>query len=355
MNHVPRVSVLMSVFNAETYLCQAVDSILQQTMGEFEFIIINDASTDHSPDILKQYRDSRLNIINNDKNLGLSSSLNIGLQDVRGEYVARMDADDVAHPERLALQLRFLDAHADYVLVGSSYQLIDDSGTVLEVHRKPMDHTELLWLTHTRTPLEHASVTYRLRPRGQPPLLYKEQYRTAQDLDFWIRLLKFGKGAVLPQLLLSYRTHGENISNTLSSQQVSNMIQIAASAACSTYGLSGREQDQVRELVEFLNVAGTFSLGQFTRVQATLNRLVERFISVHSLPAKEADFIRRRACGQLWNAALIKRSPEAYCLAMMPIAAPRSFLRAARRRIMGEQYWPNALTRTMAEYPLGVT
>ena len=342
----------MSVFNAENYLGQAVDSILQQTMGDFEFIIINDASTDRSPEILEQYGDSRLRIINNNENLGLSSSLNIGLQHVQGEFVARMDADDVAHPERLALQLEFLETHADYVLVGSSYKLIDEAGTVLEIHRKPMDHTELLWLTHTRTPLEHASVTYRYPPRGQQQLSYDEQYRTAQDLDFWIRLLKFGKGAVLPQVLLSYRVHSENVSSTLAGQQLSNMIRIAATAACRSYGLSDSEQVQVRELVEFLNFAGTFSLGQFTRVQATLNRLVERFISVNSLPAKEASFIRRRACGQLWNAALNKRSPELYCMAMMPIAAPRSFFRTVRRRITGEQNWENAVTREMAKYRL---
>ena len=105
----PRVTALMSVFNGDKYLSEALESILNQTFTNFEFLIINDGSNDRTEDILKSYDDVRIRIINNDNNMGLAKSLNKGLRIARGEYIARMDADDISLPTRLARQVEFLD------------------------------------------------------------------------------------------------------------------------------------------------------------------------------------------------------------------------------------------------------
>jgi glycosyltransferase involved in cell wall biosynthesis len=115
----PKISVVMPVYNGKEYLALAVESILRQTFADFEFIIINDGSTDNSADIAASYEDPRIKLLHNDKNLGLIPSFNRGLENSRGEYIARMDADDIAFPDRFKKQVAFLDDHPDIALCGS--------------------------------------------------------------------------------------------------------------------------------------------------------------------------------------------------------------------------------------------
>jgi len=115
----PKISVIMSVYNGEKYLREAIESILNQTFRDFEFIIINDGSTDKTSEILSSYNDPRIVIINNKRNIGLTKSLNKGLKMVKGEYIARQDADDVSLPERLERMVNFLDMNRDVGLLGS--------------------------------------------------------------------------------------------------------------------------------------------------------------------------------------------------------------------------------------------
>ena len=128
----PQVSVIMPVYNAERFLRLAIDSILGQTFSNFEFIIINDGSTDGSLKIIKSYKDSRIHLISR-PNKGLAPSLNEGLTRAKGQYIARMDADDISLPKRLAQQVDFLDQNPTVGLVGSNYIIIDDSGKKLDV------------------------------------------------------------------------------------------------------------------------------------------------------------------------------------------------------------------------------
>ncbi len=129
----PEVSILMVVHNGERFLQVALDSILGQTFEDFEFIVIDDASTDASPPLLDACADPRIVRHRNAEKNGLTRSLNVGLRLARGQYVARMDADDIAHHDRLALQVDFLNRHSDHVLVGSSYRLIDEHGIEVPV------------------------------------------------------------------------------------------------------------------------------------------------------------------------------------------------------------------------------
>ena len=129
---VPAVSVLMPVYNAQRYVAEAVQSILTQTMGDFEFIIIDDGSTDDSTRILRDWaqRDSRIRLVSR-PNTGLCVALNEGLAMANGRYIARMDADDISLPQRFALQLEYLKTHEKLVCIGGSFLLIDAAGRML--------------------------------------------------------------------------------------------------------------------------------------------------------------------------------------------------------------------------------
>ena len=160
----PAISVAMSVFNCERYLASAIESILAQTFGDFEFLILNDGSTDGSAAIIDHYasRDQRIRAIHRG-NCGLIASLNQLLAEARAPIIARMDADDLAIPERFERQYAFLEAHPDYGVVSSWTDDIDAEGRIMSEHTAshPTDHAGFLEAVHHRTPLCHPAAMYR--------------------------------------------------------------------------------------------------------------------------------------------------------------------------------------------------
>ena len=209
----PRISVVMSVYNGEWHLAEAIDSILGQTMSDFELIVIDDGSTDGTPRILEEYaaRDDRVRVVRNESNLGLTLSLNRGLGLARGEYFARQDADDISRPQRLALQVQLLDANPHLGAIGTGFQRIDDDGIPLgEPTKVSADHEVLRASLLMINPLPHCSLVAR-RTLVQELGGYDEELPYAQDYDLWWRA---GRGALLgavpDALVLSRR--GEGIS-----------------------------------------------------------------------------------------------------------------------------------------------
>jgi glycosyltransferase involved in cell wall biosynthesis len=338
-----KVSVLMSVYNAGEYLDQAIQSILNQTFSDFEFIIINDVSTDGSANYLKQLSDPRVKLIHNEKNIGLTCSLNVGLKHVTSEYVARMDADDVATPRRLEKQVQFLDENPDYVLVGSSYRLINENSEVIETVVKPMDDTELRWIFHTRTALEHGSVTYRLNMKGKPPIFYDEKYRTAQDYDFWLQMLANGKGLILPDLFLDYRIHSNNITSTLSNQQMTNLKNISLNFLNHKYSLTIEDEKKVLTLVNFVNNNETYSVEEFKDADSGLTILFHKFCQTQQLTNSERAYIRQRAKGQLWHAAINKKPVTLMQKCLLPILFPSAFFTLLQKQLNHNAYLQTTL------------
>lgn len=208
----PLVSVVMSVYNGEKYLREAIDSILNQTFTDFEFIIINDGSTDGTLKIIKSYKDPRIVLISR-KNKGLVTSLNEGIEKARGKYIARMDADDVSLPERFEKQVEYLILHEEYAVVGSRIQEIDDSGAphyrIVLSNELPNNSLELsLFFCNS---LAHGTVLIRtdmMRTVGG----YSLQHWPAEDYELWGRISKVGRLAVLDEVLYLYRFNNEGIS-----------------------------------------------------------------------------------------------------------------------------------------------
>lgn len=156
----PLVTVLMSVFNGEKYLREAIDSILTQTFSDFEFLIINDASTDRSREIILSYLDPRIRLIDNEENIGLTRSLNKGIDLAKGKYIARMDADDVSMPERLEKQVRFMEENPDIAVLGSWAYGIDGTGRINAEFRTPICEEIIFKDLFFSNPLIHGSVMF---------------------------------------------------------------------------------------------------------------------------------------------------------------------------------------------------
>jgi len=206
----PKVTVLMSVFNGEKYLREAIDSILNQTFKDFEFIIINDASTDKTLRILNDYNDPRIIIYNNKKNIGLTKSLNIGLRMAKGKYIARQDADDISTHDRLEKEVHFLEKHKNHAVVGTSAKIIDKDNVIIQLLDRPAKDEQIRKVLEIRNCINHGSAMIRrthLNEVGQ----YDENMLRSQDYDLWLRLSKKYRLANLSEYLYLWRKHAENI------------------------------------------------------------------------------------------------------------------------------------------------
>jgi hypothetical protein len=211
----------MSVYNGERFLSEAIQSVLNQSFSDFEFIIINDGSTDGTLSILESHDDARIVLVSNQANIGLSSSLNKGLALAQGEYVARMDADDVALPHRFEKQVAFLDAHPEVGILGSPCQLINIHGREQGLYRAPPSDLEIRWRSLIANPFWHPTVMIRGHILAENGLNYDQALQTSQDYDLWIRMLNHTRGANLGEPLIQYRL-GHGITKTRRKLQLRN-------------------------------------------------------------------------------------------------------------------------------------
>lgn len=209
MNKNPKVTVLMSVYNGEKYLKETIKSILKQKFKDFEFLIINDGSTDKSIEIIESYSDNRIKLINNEKNIGLTATLNKGLDLAQGEYIARIDSDDISLPIRLKKQVNFMDENPQIGVCGSWVKFFQDSSAIVKY---PLTSNEIKVEMLFENPLAHPSVIIRKDLLKQNNLYYDTEFKSAQDYELWTRASKYFDFANIPEVLLYYRWHESQVS-----------------------------------------------------------------------------------------------------------------------------------------------
>jgi glycosyltransferase involved in cell wall biosynthesis len=210
----PAVTVLMSVFNGEKWLEISIKSILNQTFEDFEFIIVDDGSTDNSLAIIKHFQtlDSRIVVIAK-INTGLADSLNHGIRLARGVWIARIDADDISEPTRLEKQLALANCSSNIVFVGAGLMIIDANGRTIETYSYPTQHEQLLSNLRTlRKFPAHSSAFYK-RQIVSSLNGYRPRIRRSEDHDLWLRMSQFGEFRALQEPLIRLRHHQEQISN----------------------------------------------------------------------------------------------------------------------------------------------
>ena len=220
----PKVTVLMTVYNGEKYLRECMDSVLDQTFSDFEFLIIDDRSSDGSEDIISSYKDKRIRLIKNDVNLGQVKSLNIGLDNAQGEYIARMDQDDAMMKNRLERQVDFLDRRPDISAVGTWGEVMDENGKVFMKTRLPLRNEEIIGAAlFCGYLLMHPSVVLRkdaIVGAGK----YNEDIAFSEDYNLWTRLLlRKHKLANMPEYLIRFRYHKKSSSRQFPEIQVDSV------------------------------------------------------------------------------------------------------------------------------------
>lgn len=246
LKKMPKITVLMPVYNGELYIKEAMDSILNQTYSDFEFLILDDASTDQTVALIKTYVDSRIKLIEKPVNTGYTNSLNQGLQLAKGEYIARMDADDISLPERLAKQVAFLEANPEIVLCGSWVNIIGSSD-VIEV---PENNNEIKVALLRGNCMAHPSVMMRKQVLDTFSVVYDVSKEPAEDYDLWVRLVAIGKLHNLKEVLLNYRVHITQVSQKRKQQQIASAlatrIQIIENL---NYSFTERENDLLKKII----------------------------------------------------------------------------------------------------------
>ena len=216
----PFISVVMPAYNAERYLKEAIDSVLAQSYTHFELILLNDGSTDSTENIILSYKDPRIRYIANEKNIGLIETLNKGIELSTGEFILRMDADDVCLPERFEKQVAFMNLNPTVGAAGTAYYSLSDKGLKkFPVLTEPGVLKSVLLFNSC---LCHPSVIIRKSVLEQHAIRYNKNYMHSEDYGLWVELVKVSKLANLPDLLLKYRYHTGQISMTHNPTQKSN-------------------------------------------------------------------------------------------------------------------------------------
>lgn len=208
-NYSYTVSVLMPAYNSAEYIKEAIESILEQTYTDFEFLIINDGSTDSTVDIINQFEDDRIKLIHNTENKGLIYSLNYGLELAQGKYIARMDADDIAFGTRLEKQVAFLESNSDISILGTAFVFM---GTSFEIHH-PNYNDEIRIKLLDDVAFAHPTVMMRRGVIKSKNIRYNADYTHIEDYRFWVEAaIKNVEMANLDEVLLQYRQHPKQVS-----------------------------------------------------------------------------------------------------------------------------------------------
>ncbi len=205
----PKVTVLMPVYNGEKYLKDAIESILCQDFTDFEFLIINDGSKDDSENIIRSFSDGRIRLVNNEMNIGLVNTLNKGFDLAKGQYIARMDCDDLSLKNRLKVQVDFMDQHPEVAVCGSYYYLLLNGKKA--VADFPLTAEELSSYLIFNSPIAHPSAILRTSLIREKGLKYDSRFIHAEDYDLWSRISEHAGLANIPAVLLTYRVHENQV------------------------------------------------------------------------------------------------------------------------------------------------
>jgi len=258
----PAISVIMSVYNSEQYLQESVDSILDQTFGDFEFIITDDCSSDGSFEIIKFYakKDKRIKYFRNSENIGLTKSLNLMLDIAKGKYIARMDSDDISMPERFSKQFDFMENNLEIGVLGTNIRFFGDKKDLTDFPLKDKEIRAALLFTDV---VMHPTVLMRKSVLDEHNLIYDETFRISQDYDLWSRMITYTKFANLPYTLLKYRFVDTNISNSTKIEYKNDLLKKIFKFQLDRLGIIHNDTD----LILHLSIRNNNYSNDFTQVE----------------------------------------------------------------------------------------
>jgi hypothetical protein len=318
----PLVSVVLPVFNGGDLLERSIRSVLDQTHSELELIVVDDGSTDGSAERAAATGDPRVRVIANTVNRGQTHGLIQGIAVARGDLVARQDADDLSHPDRLRLQVAALSANPDVVLVGTCGWMVDGAGRACGTLDLPVTDAGIGWAMLFGNPFLHSSVMFRAQA-AQAAGGYDTGFRICQDYDLWSRLLAKGRGLNLPGRLLRYRYTAQSLShaNRDTVRDETRRV-IARETRARLPALPLAESDL--ELLTRFATATDLAPADLARFQKLRSRMLAAWQAVGQGRERGADGLRRALALQDFRMAFLafaRRSPSGFA------AAARAFLR----------------------------
>ena len=299
----PIISVVMSVYNGQAFLAEAVESILGQTFRDFEFIVIDDGSTDRTEKILATYasRDGRLRVFRQE-NRGRTESLNIGIGLAEGTYIARMDADDVSLPHRLQLQVEFMERHPEVCLLSASYERINKQGRLLDRVPVPLLDDEIRSMMLHKNAMCHPAVMMRkevvIACGG-----YRKVFSESEDYDLWLRMSERSQLANLEEPVLQYRVHCKQASNVNLRHQ---MLCILAARTAAAFRKQGRPDP--------FSGVDQITPGLLRKLGATTAEIQECLVA--SRRSSVIDHLRRAFRVRIWHQLLNFTRPVRHALGL---------------------------------------
>ncbi len=339
----PKVTVFIPVYNREDYISDAIDSVLTQSFSDFELLLIDDGSTDRSLELIESYRDPRIRVERNESNLGIPRTRNRGLELARGEYIALLDSDDRAYPQRLAKQVEILDRHPDYVQVGSWCRMMDARGQPLKkIKRQPIMPQDVDAQLLFRCALSNRSIMARTEILRR--YRYRNDYPRCQDYDLHVRLARGHKMANLPECLVYGRIHPQQIT-TQTTELGDDRKQEIVRGQLVELDASFTETD----LIPHLNLSRLRKLG-FTPDRAYLEWAEHWLIGL-----KQANQRTRRYDQRAFNGALSEKWLRACGAARRELGweAVRIFLRSPLRGTVGASLRQQVVARAWGRELLG--
>lgn len=266
----PRVSVLMAVYNGGSFLDESIRSIAGQTFRDWELIVVDDASTDATREVVEAWghRDPRIRLVANARNKGQTACLNQGLSACRGTWIARQDADDISAPQRLAAQMDYLGVHPGVVLLGTQGILIDAAGRRVGLLDVPEDEAGVLWWSPFLNPFLHTSVVFRREIIAGEFGGYDEFFRIAQDYELWTRVAARHSTGNLGQRLVSYRRTGMSLSRAGADAAYAETDTVSSREVQRVFGRSWTVEEEA--------VAGQFRRGLPAARRSSFHRIVRR-------------------------------------------------------------------------------
>jgi glycosyltransferase involved in cell wall biosynthesis len=288
----PRVTLLMTMFNAGAYLRPAIESLLAQSFSDFELIIVDDSSADGSVTVVEGVADPRIRLVRNANNRGQTACLNQGLAMARGEFVARQDADDLSHPDRLKIQTQFLDDHPEIALLGANAVQIDASGAPLGRTDLPRETSAIRWANLFDNSLLHSAVIFRTRVIREQFGGYDESFRCSQDYALWSLVARRHAVVNLSTPLISLRVHPESMMRSPNSAlEVETDRILRANLSAEFPGRSFSEE----EIVVLSEFRRSLAPGALPRFRALFDSLRAAFLEAHPEAGKSREFARAEA------------------------------------------------------------
>jgi len=279
----------MPAYNADRFVQRSIDSILAQTWQDLELLVVDDGSSDGTPGILHRVADRRLRILTNEANIGLVASLNRAMRHARGRFIARLDADDIAVPTRIARQVDFLECHPDVVLAGSRWWDLQDGRLRPSTRQFDPDPTVLRWLMHVCNPIASPTMLFRASLVDRLGEYMRPEFFLAEDFDFSHRALRLGSAAVMAERLVLYRRHGESLTG---SAGVERLAEPAAAVLRELFGpLLGSLAGEAADLVatHFMGGAPVAGRADLDHLDGILETLFDAYLRLHApTPAQRA-------------------------------------------------------------------